>query len=87
MIKITFCGFSFTFEIFKKGIKRDLEEDDIYKIIKDYKAEKLGDFLEQEWDKEKIKKNPSILKVMFRLFGKRYFAYGFMQVIMKTILT
>lgn len=77
---------SFTYNIFKKGIKKDLEENDIYDIIKDYKAEELGNLLENAWEKEKNQKNPSILKVAFKVFGKIYLAYGFMQVIMKTIL-
>lgn len=79
-------NFSFTYDIFKKGIKRDLEENDVYDIIKDYKAKELGDLLEKEWDKEKKKKNPSILKIMLRPFGRIYLGYGLMQVLMKTVL-
>lgn len=79
-------NFSYTYDIFKKAIKRGLEEKDIYEIIEDYKAKELGDLLEKEWDKEKRRKNPSILKIILRPFGRTYLGYGLMQVLMKTVL-
>lgn len=61
-------------------------EEDVYEIIKDYKAKELGDLLEKEWEKEKQKKDPSVLKLILRPFGKTYIGYGIMQVLMKTVL-
>lgn len=79
--------FSFTYNIFKKGIRKELNEEDVYEMLKDYRAKKLGDKLEREWDKEvKRNKDPSVFRMMLRCFGKTYVMYGFLQLIMKTIL-
>lgn len=79
--------FSFTYKIFKKGIKKELNEEDVYEMLKDYRAKKLGDKLEKEWNKElKRSQDPSVFRMMMRCFGKTYIMYGFLQLIMKTIL-
>lgn len=78
---------SFTYKIFKKGIKKELNEEDVYEILKDYRAKRMGDKLEKEWKRElKRSKDPSVFRMMIRCFGKTYIMYGFLQLIMKTIL-
>lgn len=77
---------SFTYDTFKKGTKRDLEEKDIYEVMNNYKAKKLGDLLEKEWEKEKKNKAPSVLKLVLRPFGLTFLRYGVMQMLMKTVL-
>lgn len=61
--------FSFTFDIFRKGIKRNLSESDIYEAVKSYKSEKLGNRLEREWDRMRDKKNPSLVWCFAKLYG------------------
>lgn len=78
--------FSFTYKFFKKGLKRDLRESDIYEILNDFRAKTLGDQLENAWEEETTKKSPSLFRVIFRCFGKRYLCYGIIQLLMDTIL-
>lgn len=78
--------FSFTRDIFRIGLKRDLQEDDIYEVLNNCDSEKLGDLLEVEWQKETLKKHPSLTKVFIRLFGWEYLIIGLNQFVMNTIL-
>lgn len=57
------------FPLFYRGFKRDLTEDDMYQCRKEHEAGHLRDKLEIAWNKErKRKKDPSLLKVLFKIF-------------------
>lgn len=57
------------FPLFLKGIKKDLTEDDMYRHRNEHDAGRLCDKLEIAWNKErKRKKDPSLLKVLFKIF-------------------
>lgn len=76
----------FTYNIFKIGIRRELTEEDIYDILKDYRSKKLADQLEAEWEREKKRsKDPSVFWTMTRCYGKTYIGYGVLQLVVKTI--
>ncbi|XP_017777157.1 PREDICTED: probable multidrug resistance-associated protein lethal(2)03659 [Nicrophorus vespilloides] len=77
--------FLFTYDIFKKSSKRELIETDVYNVLNDYRASKLGDDLEREWEIEKKKPHTSLTKTMFRVYGKSWMMYGFTNLIVKSV--
>ncbi|PSN47509.1 hypothetical protein C0J52_02251 [Blattella germanica] len=73
--------FFWTFDLFKKGYKRDLELEDLYAPLDEHKSSLLGDKVEKLWneelhDSEVKKKEPSFMKVIVKCFGLTTFLYG-----------
>nr|XP_023018987.1 probable multidrug resistance-associated protein lethal(2)03659 [Leptinotarsa decemlineata] len=52
-----------------KGLKKEIEEDDIYETEKSQESALLGGKLEIAWKEELNKENPSLAKALFRVFG------------------
>ncbi|XP_023170245.2 probable multidrug resistance-associated protein lethal(2)03659 isoform X2 [Drosophila hydei] len=70
---IMFC---FALPILFKGRKKKLEPSDLYDVLSEHKADKLGEKLYQTWETEflqaqgqKDAKKPSMLRVVLRVFG------------------
>jgi hypothetical protein len=79
--------FSYTLKLFRKGLKRDLEEHDLYEVLTNYRSKQLGDQLEAEWEKQKKKgPNNSIFRLLWTCYGWEYFLLGLTQLTIKTIL-
>ncbi|XP_017043983.2 probable multidrug resistance-associated protein lethal(2)03659 [Drosophila ficusphila] len=74
--------FCFALPILFKGRKKTLEPTDLYKALNGHKAETLGNKFFETWQKEvescrdKPKKEPSIIKVILRVFGFKLFLSG-----------
>ncbi|RZC39082.1 multidrug resistance-associated protein 4-like, partial [Asbolus verrucosus] len=76
----------YALKIFRKGFKRDLEESDLYEVLPDYRSKKLGDHLEQEWEKQKEKrKKLSIFRLLWSCYGLSYISLGCMQLFMDIV--
>lgn len=81
-----------TISIFKVGYKKKvLETDDLYDPPKSDFSTKLGDRLEKRWTIElenakKRKRNPSLLKAIFRTFLVEYAILGLMQIFNEFII-
>ncbi|XP_025405411.1 probable multidrug resistance-associated protein lethal(2)03659 isoform X2 [Sipha flava] len=73
--------FSWILNLFKVGLKRDLEENDLYSPLNDHLASLLGNELEEKWNLEINNKyrNPSLLRALIKVFGPKYMFYGFLQ--------
>ncbi|XP_076255885.1 ATP-binding cassette sub-family C member 4-like isoform X1 [Rhynchophorus ferrugineus] len=71
-------AFAWTFPLFRKGFVGALTEDDIYPHLKSHDSAILGDKLEREWKKqmESNKKNPSLWKALFKIFGRDLMIMG-----------
>lgn len=73
---------SFALPILFKGRKKTLEPTDLYQALKDHKAESLGDIFFGTWQAEvnscrnNPKKEPSIIKVILKVFGWQLFMSG-----------
>ncbi|XP_030749663.1 multidrug resistance-associated protein 4-like [Sitophilus oryzae] len=63
----SFFTFAYTFGLFKRGIKGNLQEKDIYAIPDDCDSKICGDQTEQEW-----KQNKMLIKLLWARFGFRY---------------
>ncbi|KAF2881310.1 hypothetical protein ILUMI_24866 [Ignelater luminosus] len=68
--------FAFTCPTFRKGWNKDLDEDDIYKVVQSCSSTPLGNRLEKEWDKQKRKRNSTIAVPIMRMFGLQFFILG-----------
>jgi ATP-binding cassette subfamily C (CFTR/MRP) protein 4 len=69
--------------IFRRGVKN---EADIYEVLPSFKSQMLGDKLETNWNKQRLKNDPSVFKLLWRCFGKQYLLLAMSQVIPTTII-
>ncbi|XP_072393692.1 ATP-binding cassette sub-family C member 4-like [Diabrotica undecimpunctata] len=73
--------FGYTYDVFKKGLSKTLEVDDLYNPLKIDRSKVLGDHLQRNWDKqlEKAKQTnskPSLLKAIVMTFWFEYVKLG-----------
>ncbi|XP_063922990.1 ATP-binding cassette sub-family C member 4-like [Zophobas morio] len=66
--KITFW---YTVDLFRKGFKRELEEDDLYEVLPEFESCSLGDRIEHEWNQQKHRSN-AMFVVLLKMFGPYY---------------
>lgn len=83
--------FIWTLGIFKKGHKRDLEVTDLYSPLKEHSSSYLGDKISKSWEEElqraqKLKRDPSLLRVIMRNFGPAIMSYGLILGILENVL-
>ncbi|KAF5283713.1 hypothetical protein FQR65_LT13748 [Abscondita terminalis] len=72
---------TFTLPTFFQSYKKELEITDLYKTFSDHKSKTLGDKIETAWRAEeeraaKLKKQPSLKRVLIKLFGFQFFMQG-----------
>ncbi|XP_050504939.1 ATP-binding cassette sub-family C member 4-like [Diabrotica virgifera virgifera] len=71
------CIFRYTYDLFKKGLSKTLEVDDLYNPLKIDRSQVLGDNLQRNWDKQleeakKTNSKPSLLKSIVMTFWLEY---------------
>ncbi|KAK7582455.1 hypothetical protein V9T40_013900 [Parthenolecanium corni] len=74
-------SFFWTFNLFVRGYKRDLEVNDLYDTLQAHSASRLGHLLESEWDSEiekatKCHREPKLHRALFNIFGASFIFYG-----------
>lgn len=67
------------------GRKRELNEDDIYAVTKGMQSDRNTDAFAQEWQIELKKPDPSIVRVIFRLYGFKALSLTFLYAIGSTL--
>lgn len=45
-------------------------EEDLYPSLKQHEATYLGDKLENQWEKQLNRENPSLWRAIFKMFGR-----------------
>ncbi|KAG5894561.1 hypothetical protein JTB14_021543 [Gonioctena quinquepunctata] len=68
-----------------KGLKKQIDEDDMYDIRKSQESAILGDKLESAWSKEVKGKNPSLLRAIFNVFKGELAITGFFQLFAESV--
>ncbi|XP_074031341.1 LOW QUALITY PROTEIN: probable multidrug resistance-associated protein lethal(2)03659 [Leptinotarsa decemlineata] len=69
--------FAYTACLFKKGLKCDLQEKDLYEVISSCNSNKCGNRLGKQWKLQNRKSSsPSIIKLIWVLFGWKYILMG-----------
>ncbi|KAE9537850.1 hypothetical protein AGLY_005822 [Aphis glycines] len=84
--------FSWIFEIVKKGLKQNLNLNDLYKNLNEDSSELLGNKLQKLWNNDLInseKKNqkPSFLNTLFKMFGSTFMLWGIYITIIEITLS
>ncbi|XP_037927303.1 probable multidrug resistance-associated protein lethal(2)03659 [Teleopsis dalmanni] len=64
--------FWWTREIFSKGYREKLDESDLYSHLPDLDGKILSSELTKYWEREVRRKNPNLLRVIFRAYGWRF---------------
>ncbi|CAH1982547.1 unnamed protein product [Acanthoscelides obtectus] len=64
---ISLFTFGYTLGLFRKGLKKDLEEDNLYEVLNDCRSKQCGDKAERRWNKKQ-----NILMLLFKNFGWQY---------------
>uniref|UniRef100_A0A1B6DBN7 Multidrug resistance-associated protein lethal(2)03659 n=1 Tax=Clastoptera arizonana TaxID=38151 RepID=A0A1B6DBN7_9HEMI len=72
---------AWTYGLFKKGFKKDLDVCDIYQPIENYTSSILGDVIEKNWNLEceraaRKKTEPKFLRLLFHTFGVQLILLG-----------
>ena len=62
--------------MFSIGMKRAIEEDDIYAVTNSMRSDQNTEQFAKLWELELKKKNPSIWRVMFKVHGFKVITLG-----------
>lgn len=71
--------------MFAIGLKRAIEEEDIYAVANDMRSEQSTGAFTRLWNLEQLKKNPSIFRVMVKLYGLKVLPIGILYSIGETL--
>ncbi|XP_031345826.1 cystic fibrosis transmembrane conductance regulator-like isoform X2 [Photinus pyralis] len=77
--------YSFTFPIFRQGLKRALQVSDVYGVTTDCQSGLLASALDAKWDEEKRKRNPKLVFCFFKMFGVTYACLGIGLLLINTV--
>lgn len=73
--------------MFWSGIKKELDEQDLYEPLAEHSSGPLGDKFARLWEEEvaraKGKRKPSLLRVIVRAYAARCMLYGFVLLVME----
>ncbi|XP_041974315.1 probable multidrug resistance-associated protein lethal(2)03659 isoform X2 [Aricia agestis] len=79
--------FAWTLPIFWSGLKKELEESDLYEPLEEHASGPLGDKFARLWEEEVAsagnKRTPSLLRVILRAYAVRCMLYGFVLFFME----
>ncbi|XP_049822547.1 probable multidrug resistance-associated protein lethal(2)03659 isoform X1 [Aethina tumida] len=82
--------FWYTLPTFIQGFRRDLEESDLTETLTEHQSSILGNKMEKYWKLEeeraaRVKKTPSLHRVLFKVFGVEFMLYGLVLAISEAI--
>lgn len=63
--------FRWTRDIFKIGQKRAIGEHEIYEVLDDLRSETITNKLSKAWAEEKQKKAPSLVRIIYKMYGAK----------------
>lgn len=69
----------------KIGLNRSIEEDDIYDVTNSMRSDHNTEEFAKLWELELKKKNPSIIRVIFKIHGFNMMFYGILYSITETL--
>ncbi|KAK5646962.1 hypothetical protein RI129_005426 [Pyrocoelia pectoralis] len=80
----------YTLPTFLLGRKKEFEVTDLYKTLSAHKSKLLGDKIEQLWKNEevratKLRRKPSLVRVLFKMFGLEYILFASASIIGEVI--
>ncbi|XP_044268136.1 probable multidrug resistance-associated protein lethal(2)03659 isoform X2 [Tribolium madens] len=79
--------FCWALPTFIKGLKKDLDEDDLFGPLKSHESKTLADKMGLVWQKEKNKhKTPSLRKVIIKVFYREILFYACFLIIQELVI-
>ncbi|XP_059612038.1 ATP-binding cassette sub-family C member 4-like isoform X2 [Phlebotomus argentipes] len=72
--------------LFKLGLKRPIDEDDIYATLKNHKSSLLEEQFTRLWSDEQKNKHPRFLTVILKCFGAKIFGFGIIYTSLDTLM-
>ncbi|CAH0547421.1 unnamed protein product [Brassicogethes aeneus] len=77
--------FGYTLDIFKKSWRKEIKEEDLYRVYKKFNSKSCGDYFERQWNFEKMRESkPSVIYLLWRTHRLRYCICILMHLIWKT---
>lgn len=58
--------------VFRKGRREELEASKLYEHLPSFDSESLTRNLQPHWEKESKKKNPSLMRLIFKVYGWQF---------------
>ncbi|XP_066143763.1 probable multidrug resistance-associated protein lethal(2)03659 isoform X2 [Euwallacea fornicatus] len=82
--------FWYTIGTFLQGARKELEESDLTETLLEHKSSRLGNLIEKSWKGEEVRarksnRQPSLLRVLIRVFGWEFMFYGLVLFISEAI--
>jgi hypothetical protein len=63
-------------------------QERLYPNLAEHSSEGLGNELEEKWhEEEKSSKRPSLFRVLYGMFGRKYIAYGVLMLLLELATT
>ncbi|XP_045503254.1 probable multidrug resistance-associated protein lethal(2)03659 isoform X2 [Colias croceus] len=79
--------FAWTLPIFWGGLKKEMDENDLYEPLEEHASGPLGDKFARLWEEEVAsaggKRTPSLLRVILKAYAARCMLYGFVLLFME----
>lgn len=70
--------------MFRMGMRRTIEEEDIYEVKNGMQSDRNTERFAELWQLELKKKNPSILRVIFKVFGLKFSVFALLFLVAET---
>lgn len=71
--------------LFSSGLKRPIDNSEIYEVLKSMRCEQNTEKLSKQWDLELRKKDPSFIRVTIKLYLFKVLTAGFLFSIAETL--
>lgn len=72
--------------MFAIGLKRAMEEDDIYEVKNSMRGDLNTDAFAKLWELECKKKKPSLIRIMMKMYLYKILIMGFLYAVLETVV-
>jgi hypothetical protein len=71
-----------------KYYKKEFTEENLYPNLAQHSSENLGNELEEKWqEEENSRKSPSLLRALYRMFGREFMLQGAVLLVLDFVVT